>query len=262
MVSTPNEPPVLCEIAGPVAFLTLNRPQARNAINDEMREMLRGELDRLSADEDVRVVVLTGAGSAFCAGGDIKSMRDRLEQPPDEVAIRGWQRQQRTGAMIATLTGSLQITIAAVNGAASGLGMDLALACDFVVAAPEAQFIASFVSRGLVPDGGGMYSLPRRVGLPLAKELIFSGRAVGAEEALQIRLADRVAAPGGLRDEVLALAEQFTGNSRSAIALMKSIVSRTFESSFELISAQGRSAQAISYTTADHRAAVDRFVQR
>lgn len=257
-----EEPAILREVRDAIAFITLNRPRARNAIDDEMRESLRAELDHLSSDPNIRVIVLTGAGSAFCAGGDIKAMRQRLEQPQDQVASRGWQRQHRTAGLVAALFGTMQITIAAVNGPASGLGLDLALACDFIVAAPEARFAASFVHRGLVPDGGGMYFLPRRIGLQLAKELIFSGRTIDAEEAVRIGLADRLASSGELHSEVLSLAEQFIENSRSAIALMKSVVNRTFESSFELISAQGRSAQAISYTTAEHRDSVERFMRR
>jgi enoyl-CoA hydratase/carnithine racemase len=241
-----EEPVILREVTGPVAVLTLNRPKARNALDDGMRETLRQELETLSAEPDVRVIVLTGAGSAFCAGGDIKSMRQRLEQPPGQVAYRGWRRQQRTAAFI---------------GPAMGLGLDVALACDFIVAAPEAQFAASFVKRGLVPDGGGLYTLPRRIGLQLTKELIYSGRTVGAEEALRIHLADRLAEPGKLLEQTHEFAAQFTENSRSAIALMKSVVNRTFETPFELIAAQGRSAQAISYTTDEHRASVEQFLK-
>lgn len=259
---TEEAPLILREVTGPVAVLTLNRPEARNALNDAMRETLREELQALAADEDVRVIVLTGAGSAFCAGGDVKGMHQRLEQPPGQVAIGGWRRQQRTAAFITALAGADQITIAAVNGPAMGLGMDVALACDFIIAAPEAQFAASFVKRGLIPDGGGMYFLPRRIGLPLTKELIYSGRTVGAEEALRIHLADRLAGSGSLLADARDFAAQFTQNSRPAIALMKSIVSRTFETPFELVAAQGRSAQAVSYTTDEHRESVERFLRR
>jgi enoyl-CoA hydratase/carnithine racemase len=255
------EPVVLRAVTGPVAVLTLNRPQARNAMDDDMRETLRAELAALSADPEVRVIVLTGAGSAFCAGGDVKGMRQRLEQPPGQVAIRGWRRQHRTAAFVTALAGADQITIAAVNGPAMGLGLDIALACDFIIAAPEAQFAASFVKRGLIPDGGGLYFLPRRIGLQLTKELIYSGRTVGAEEALRIHLADRLAEPGRLLAAAHAFAAQFTENSRPAIALMKSIVGRTFETPFELIAAQGRGAQAISYTTDEHRASVEQFLK-
>jgi enoyl-CoA hydratase/carnithine racemase len=247
---------------GPVAVVTLNRPEARNALDDATREELRAGLERLSAQSDVRVIVLTGAGTAFSAGGDIKGMKTRLGRPIGQVAFEGWRRQRRTAAFVTALARADQVTIAAVNGPAMGLGLDIALACDFIVAAPEARFAASFVKRGLIPDGGSLYFLPRRVGLQKAKELIYSGRTVAAAEALAIGLADRLAAPGALLDETLGFAAQFTGSSRSAIALMKSIVNATFESSFEVVAAQGRSAQAISYTTDDHRESVEQFLAR
>jgi len=253
---------VLREVKGPIAVLTLNRPEARNALSDEMRESLRKELEALNAESEVRVVVLTGAGSAFCAGGDIKSMQRRLAQAPGQAAIQGWRRQHRIAAFIKALAGAEQITIAAVNGPAALLGLDIALACDFIVAAPEARFAASFVKRGLIPDGGGLYFLPRRIGMSRAKERIYSGRMVDAREAINIGLADRLAESGGLMDEARAFAAQFTGNSRSAIALMKSIVNRSFETPFEVIAAQGHSAQAVSYTTDEHRESVERFLRR
>ena len=256
------ESTVLCAVTGPVAVLTLNRPRARNAMDDAMRETLRAELAALNASPDVRVIILTGAGRAFCAGGDIKGMRQRLEQPPGQVAINGWRRQQQTAAFVSTLVNCEQITIAAVNGPAMGLGLDLALACDFIVAAAEAKFAASFVKRGLIPDGGSLYFLPRRIGLQLTKELIFSGRTVEADEALRINLVDRLAGPGQLLAVTHEFAAQFTENSRPAIALMKSIVGRSFETSFELIAAQGRGAQAISYTTDEHHQAVEEFLGR
>jgi enoyl-CoA hydratase/carnithine racemase len=257
-----REPLVQRAVTGPVAVLTLNRPKARNALNDRMRELLRAELEDLATDDEVRVIILTGAGSAFCSGGDVKSMQERLEQPPGQVAARGWRRQHRTAALVSTLVSADQVTIAAVNGPAMGLGLDIALACDFIIAAPEAKFAASFVKRGLIPDGGSLYFLPRRVGLQLTKELIYSGRTVEADEARRIGLADRLAEPGGLLAEAHAYAAQFTENSRSAIALMKSIVSRTFETPYEVVSAQGHAAQGISYTTDEHRESVERFLSR
>jgi len=247
---------------GPIATVTLNRPDARNAISDEMREHLRARLGDLAAESEVRVVVLTGAGSAFCAGGDVRGMRDRLAVAPGMLAIGGWRRQRRTAAFIADLHRLDAVTIAAVNGPAMGLGLDVALACDFIVAAPEAVFAASYVRRGLIPDGGGLYFLPRRIGLQRTKELIYSGRTVEAEEALRIGLADRLAGPGTLLADAYAFAEQFTRGSRPAISLMKSIIDRTFESSLDSIAVLGGEAQAISYTTDEHRASVERFLAK
>ena len=131
-----------------------------------------------------------------------------------------------------------------------GLGCDMALCCDFIIASEAAIFAMSFIQRGLVPDGGGMYFLPRRVGLPRAKELIFTGRSVEAEEALAIGLADRVAARTPCCTEARAWAVELSRGSPAALALAKSILDRTFELPEEQVFALGREAQAICYTTA------------
>jgi len=247
---------------GDVAVVALNRPDARNAIDDALREAFAEALDEIAADPGVKALVLTGRGSAFCAGGDVKAMGNRLAADPDRVAIDGWRRQRRTAGFVQRLRELDRVTIAAVNGPAMGLGMDLALACDFIVAAPEARFGAAFVTRGLIPDGGGMYFLPRRVGMQRAKDLLYSGRVVEADEALRIGLADQLALAGRAVEEALSLAGRYTGGSTAAIALMKSILSRSFESDPEQIAQLGGQAQAIAYTTAEHRASVARFLRR
>ncbi|MCU1415213.1 MAG: enoyl-CoA hydratase [Microbacteriaceae bacterium] len=252
---------ILVERAGSIATLTFNRPDQRNAIDDAMRAEFMTKFGELAVDRDIRVILLTGAGSAFCAGGDVRSMRKRLDADPSSVAIDGWHRQHRTAAMIALIHGASVITIAAVNGPAMGLGMDVALACDFIVAAPEAKFGATFVKRGLIPDGGSLYFLPRRVGLQKSKELIYSGRTVEIDEAESIGLVDRRAATGGLLEETAAFAAQFTENSAPAIAMMKAIVDTTFENSLSDIARLGGQAQSISYTTTEHRASVEAFLK-
>jgi enoyl-CoA hydratase/carnithine racemase len=153
-------------------------------------------------------------------------------------------------------------TIAAVNGAAAGLGCDLALACDFIIASEAAFFTMSFILRGLVPDGGGLYFLPRRVGLARAKELIFTGRRVRAQEALAIGLADRVTPPDRLMTDAREWATQLGRGSRVALALAKSILDKTFELGEEEVLALGREAQAICYTTAEHREQVAAFLNK
>lgn len=254
--------PVLVEVDGPVAVVTLNRPEARNAVDDAMRAALRSTLDALAADRSVAVVILTGAGKAFCAGGDIKAMERRLAAPAGEVAVAGWLRQHGTAALTGGLHRLPQITVAAVNGPASGLGFDLALACDFIVADPAAWFAASFVLRGLVPDGGSMYYLPRRVGLAAAKDIVFSGRRVDATEGAALGLVDQLADPGTVLTVARERAERYTGRSRSAQMLTKSIVDRSLESTLDEVAALGGQAQAICYTTDEHHAAVAEFTQR
>lgn len=245
-----------------IAIVTLNRPDVRNAINDALRTELVAILERIGADEAVRAVVLTGKGKSFCAGGDISGMKERLKAPPGDVAFNGWRRQGQTHKSIALLHGLPKPVIAAVNGAAAGLGCDMALACDFIVASENAQFTMSFVKRGLVSDGGGMYFLPRRIGLPRAKELIFTGRSVDAQEALAIGLADRVAPADTLVADAAAWARELSQGSRASIAFSKAILDRTFESAEEQVFALGREAQAICYTTAEHRASVEAFLNK
>jgi len=245
-----------------VAIVTLNRPEVRNAINDALRAELVALLERVAADEGVRAVVLTGKGKAFCAGGDITGMKERLKAPVGQVAFNGWRRQGQTHKSVALLHGMPKVVIAAVNGAAAGLGCDMALACDFILASEQAVFTMSFVKRGLVSDGGGMYFLPRRVGLPRAKELIFTGRLVDAKEALAIRLADRVTSPDMLIADAVAWARELSQASSASIAFSKAILDRTFESTEEQIFALGREAQAVCYTTAEHRDAVTAFLEK
>jgi len=245
-----------------VLSVTLNRPDVRNAINDQMRGELIAAFERAAADVDVRAVILTGAGLGFCSGGDISGMRERLEAPAGDVAFNGWRRQRNTHKGVAAIHGLPKPVIAAMNGAAFGLGLDMALACDFIIAADGAKMSMSFIKRGLVSDGGGMYFLPRRVGLPKAKDLILSARVVETEEALKIGLVDRVTAPDKLLDEAQAWAEELSIGSPAAVALTKSILDKTFESTDEQVFALGREAQAICYTTAEHRNSVEAFLNK
>ena len=247
-------------IADSVAVLALNRPEVRNAINDAMRGELFAAIERAAADDAITALVLTGNGKSFSSGGDISGMRERLKAPQGKVAFNGWRRQGQIHRAVGALHGFPKPTIAAVNGAAAGLGCDIALACDFIVAAEDAAFTMSFVKRGLVSDGGGMYFLPRRIGLPRAKELIFTGRSVGAKEALAIGLADRVSA--NLVTDAVAWARELGSGSPASIALAKSILDRTFESTEEQVFALGREAQAICYTTEEHRASVEAFLNK
>ncbi len=245
-----------------VAIVTLNRPEVRNAINDEMRAQFIAALDRVAGDDAVRAAVVTGKGKSFCSGGDISGMRDRLKAPPGQVAFNGWRRQRQTHKAVAALHGLGKPTVAAVNGAAAGLGCDMALACDFIVASEDAAFSMSFVRRGLVSDGGGMYFLPRRTGLSRAKELIFTGRSVDSKEALTIGLADRVSPAATLVHDAAAWARDLSRGSSAAIALTKAILDRTFETAEEQVFALGREAQAICYTTSEHQESVAAFLDK
>ena len=139
---------------------------------------------------------------------------------------------------------------------------DTAMACDFVIASEAAQFAWSYIHRGIVADGGGMYFLPRRVGLSRAKELIFSGRTVSANEALQLGIADRLAAPDQLLTQAQAWARELSHGSPAALGLSKGILNRSFQSSDQQVFAQGSMAQGMAYTSSEHRASVEAFLAR
>lgn len=260
--SAPSGDFIETEVRGVSAIIRLNRPDVRNAINDQMRKELIAAFEWADRAPEIRAVILTGAGKGFCSGGDIGGMRERLNAPQDEVAFNGWKRQKQTHRGVAVIHGCSKPVIAAMNGAAFGLGLDMAMACDFIVAAEGAKMSMSFLKRGLVSDGGGMYFLPRRVGLSRAKDLILSGRVVLADEALSIGLVDRVVAPGELIDVSCAWADELTQGSAAAVALTKEILDRTFESSDEEVFALGRQAQAVCYTTKEHRASVEAFLTK
>lgn len=253
---------VLLTNEGGIAVLTINRPEVRNAIDDATRVDLIAALDQVSRDASMRALVLTGAGKAFSAGGDIRGMQERLKAAPGEVAINGWRRQQRTHHFIGALHDLAKPTIAAVNGAAAGLGCDLALACDFIVASKEAMLTMSYLQRGLIPDGGGMYFLPRRVGLVRAKELIFSGRRVLPDEALSLGMVDRISEPDSLVADAVTWARELSQNAGPALALAKTILNETFEHSAADIFQMGSQAQGICYTTSEHQASVKAFLDK
>lgn len=250
------------QVADGIATLTLNRPEKRNAISDAMRSELTSALQSLARDAGVRALVLTGSGKGFCAGGDVEGMRRRMEAPAGEVGFNGWSRQQHVHHTVSLLFDMPKPTIAAVNGAAAGLGADMAMSCDFVIASEEASFTWSYIKRGLIPDGGGMYFLPRRVGLARAKELIFSGRRVDADEALALGLADRLSKRDVLVDDAHSWAAELSHGSRAALALGKSILNKSFEMTAEQVFAQGSQAQAICYTTNEHRQSVMDFLNK
>jgi enoyl-CoA hydratase/carnithine racemase len=245
-----------------VRTLILNRPAKRNALDDPSRETLLEEVRRAERDASVRAVVVTGAGPAFCAGGDIASMSDRLAAPADTVAETGWRRQLRTHALVRELHDLSKPTVAAVNGVATGLGADLALACDFVIAAESARIAMSYVLRGLIPDGGAVYFLPRRVGLARAKELILTGRTLGATEALSIGLVDEVVPDTELHARAREFLRPIVRNSALAVSLAKDLLDRSSESDIDSVFASTRAAQAMCYTSAEHRTAVTAFTNR
>ena len=204
-----------------VALLTLNRPDRLNAITFEMFEEMHAVCDLLRQDDSVRVVVLTGAGRGFCAGLDL----DEAETLPDMSPAEMMLGQERWAGAIEAFHLLPQPIVAAVNGAAAGGGLGMALVADIRLASPAARFNAAFVRIGLsAGDIGVSWSLPRVVGLGIASEILLTGRFVGAEEAAEIGLVNRVVPAEDLLDEAFAIADQIAANSPFGVMLTKRVI--------------------------------------
>jgi 2-(1,2-epoxy-1,2-dihydrophenyl)acetyl-CoA isomerase len=211
---------VLVEIAGGVGTVTLNRPEKLNALDRALCDELREGLALLTRSDAVRVIVITGAGRAFCAGADLRVLEDEgpaLVAAGKDVAL--------------AIRAAPQPVIAAVNGPAAGGGANLALACDYRVASDQAAIGQVFHRLGLVPDWGGSYFLPRLVGPSRALELVWSARMVAAAEALALGLFDRVVPQARLAAEVRGLAQQWAAHPARAIRFAKEAVYRSEASS-------------------------------
>lgn len=211
-------PDVLERDDGPVRILTLHRPETLNALTPETMVELAGRLERAAGDASVRAVVLTGSGAAFSAGGDVRLLQAipaMSEAEIREVVYGAFQRPIRA------LRAMPQPVVAAVDGPAVGAGCELALAADFRLASPRARFGEVWVRIGCVPALGGMYLLPRLVGLGRAVEMIMTGELVGADEACRIGLVNRVVPESVLLDEAVALAHRLAAGPPRALALVK-----------------------------------------
>ena len=248
---------LLYEVTDHVARLTLNRPAALNALNAALKADLADAIGRAARDPAVRAVLLTGAGRAFCAGGDIKEMNP-------EAGPAATKRKLDTilASVLTPLATLKKPVIAAVNGVAAGAGANLALACDMIVAADTAVFSQIFVRVGLVPDCGGLYFLTRVVGLNRAKELCFTGRDVPAAEAAQMGFVNRVVPPERLLDAAHALAAEIARGPAVAMALTKTALNLSSTASMaEMMELEGL-AQAVAASTDEHREGLAAFAAR
>ncbi|UUU22963.1 enoyl-CoA hydratase/isomerase family protein [Streptomyces sp. DSM 40750] len=243
-----------------VSWITLNRPEAMNALTPDQRERLIQLLSDASADPTVRAVVISATGRGFCAGADLRgAAADSGERVAGDVA-----RTIRLGAqrLIAAVLDCEKPVIAAVNGTAAGIGAHLALACDLVLAAEEARFIEVFVRRGLVPDGGGAYLLPRLIGPHRAKELMFFGDALPAADAERLGLVNRVVPAQDLEKTAREWAERLAAGPTRALALTKQLVNTSFDTDRATAFSAEAAAQEINMTTADAQEGVASFVER
>jgi 2-(1,2-epoxy-1,2-dihydrophenyl)acetyl-CoA isomerase len=254
---------ILFEQRGHVALLTLNRPDTRNALSGEdMFGAFEQLFERMNGDMNIRAAVLTGAGSAFCSGGNVAEMRDRggmFAGSPEQIAQNYRDGIQR----IPRAFQRLQVPIiAAVNGAAIGAGNDLACLCDIRIASANARFAESFVKVGIVPGDGGCWLLPRVVGASRAAELALTGDTIDAAEALRIGLVSRVVSAETLIDEALALAQRIAANPPQVLRWTKQLLLQARTGSLdEALDAAGR-LQGLAHHTADHAEAVAAFFEK
>lgn len=217
MTATTAEPVLLIERRGPVLVLRVNRPDKRNAINFAVKQALTSALDQAASDDRARCIVLTGVGDvAFVAGADIAEMVDR--SPMEQ------HRAMREARIFDRVAAHPKPVIAAVNGVALGGGLELALACDIRVAAPQARFGQPEVSLGLIPGGGGTQRLPRMVGEGMALKMILTGEQISAEEAHRIGLVQEVVPATTLLDRAVALGELIAAKSPVAVRAAKEAV--------------------------------------
>jgi 2-(1,2-epoxy-1,2-dihydrophenyl)acetyl-CoA isomerase len=209
------------DIDGAVVTLTLDRPEALNALTVPVKIALRESLESIAGDQSVRAVILTGAGRAFCAGQDLAE-RERPDAAPLEVEVR-----ERYNPIIRALRSMGQPVIAAVNGVAAGAGASLAFACDLRIAAEEARFMLAFGRIGLVPDSGASWFLPRLVGSGRAAEMALLGDTIDAGEALRVGLVSTVVPGDQLMAEARAMAERLAEGAPMAHALTKQALERS-----------------------------------
>jgi len=234
------------EIDGPVATLTLDRPEALNALTVAVKVALRDALEAIAADRTVRAVILTGAGRGFCAGQDLAE-RDLPDAAPLDVELR-----ERYNPIIRVLRSMGQPVIAAVNGVAAGAGASLAFACDLRIAATDARFVLAFGRIGLVPDSGATWFLPRLVGAARAAEIALVGDPIPAEEALRIGLVSSVVPADDLMTEARSLAGLLAARAPLALALTKSALERAATIDLEAALEGEAKLQGIAGASADH----------
>ena len=262
---TPDEL-VAYEISDGIARITLNRPDAKNAVTPPMRDRLTGLFEQASADLAVRVVTLTGSGTAFCTGADLRggaAPPARPEGAPDvapgdvaRVVREGWQR------LVSAVLDCEKPVICGVNGTAAGAGVHLALACDLVIAADDARFIEVFVRRGIIPDAAGAYLLTRLVGPQRAKELFFFGDDVPAARAYEFGMVNRIVSSPELPLALDEWAQRLALGPTRAIAQTKALVNAAFESDRAAALRDEANGQELVAATEDFQEGIRSFRER
>jgi enoyl-CoA hydratase len=251
-----DESVVLLAHEGPISILTINRPKVLNALNTEVLRALGAALTQISARSETRCVILTGAGDkAFVAGADIAAMSSMTTAQAAEFARFGHE-------VMAALDALAMPVIAAVNGFALGGGCELALSCDFIYASEKAKFGQPEVNLGVVPGFGGTQRLARRVGIAMARELVYTGAMIGAEEALRIGLANKVVAPDQLMEEAKKTAQLIAQKGPFAVARAKRIIAEGLDGTLSAGNALEIAAFAACFDTSDQKEGMQAFLEK
>lgn len=244
------------EMKDDVALLTLNRPDRLNAFTAQMNREIVNVCKEVAYNEQIRALLITGAGRAFCSGEDLASVSGA------ERVNHGDVLRQRYNPMIEAIYRLEKPTVAAINGAAAGAGMSLALACDFRIAADNANLVEAFIHIGLIPDSGSCYFLPRIVGLAKALELAVLGDKISAEQAYQIGLVTKVVQANQLQEEALAFARKLAAMPTKAIGLIKRTIFHGLNHSLKETLEYEAYAQEIAGQTNDHHEGVQAFMEK
>ena len=238
-----------------IATVTLDRPDKMNALSEDMYLDLTRIFADLQNDDDVRAVILTGSGKAFCSGSDVGSMHgvDMISNRP---------RMQRRHRMIQNIVNLDKPVIAAVNGACVGIGFSVALACDLIIAAESAKFSQLFKKIGLVPDGGSIFFLVQHLGIARAKELVYTARMLPAQEAREWGIVTRVVPDTELANEAQALARDLAGSATYAIGLAKRMFQSMYTPSLEALLETEILTATIARLTDDHKEGITAFAEK
>ena len=252
---------ILFQVDDGLAWITLNRPEVKNAINHEMREALIEALVRVGSDEAIRAAVLTAGGDMFCPGADLWSGRKEGQQETPHPGRARALMRQNSQHLIRTVLEIEKPIIAAVNGAAAGMGAHLALACDLVVMAEEARLIEVFARRGIAVDAGGAYLLSRLLPVHKAKELVFFADDVPAAEALRLGLCNRVVPRTELETAAREWGERLAKGPTFALGMSKQLLERAYRSDLETCFEAEGMAQSLVSQSEDMREGMRAFAE-
>lgn len=246
---------VLYEINGQTAIITLNRPEQLNSLSGDLVEQFVDALAKAEVDSKAKSIIITGAGRAFCAGGDLLFMNTLTNAHERKVFI------EKCGLIIKTIVNMAKPVIAMVNGVAAGAGFNIALACDLIFASDTAKFAQSFAKVGLIPDCGGIYFLARTVGLHKAKEIMFTADTLTAQECLQLKLVNQVLPINDLFEQVVGFSNALAHSAPLALAMTKKALNNT-QASLEDVLNYEAVAQAMLLETQDYAEGVKAFKEK